>query len=42
MTFHPAPTFLAPAGGIQITVESEDSGLWFDVEQRYTLRYGIG
>ena len=29
-------------GSIQITVESEDSGLWFDAEQRYTLRYGIG
>ena len=42
MLINPTRIFLAPVGSVQITVESEDSGLWFDAKQRYTLRYGIG
>ena len=42
MPFHTASTFPALAEAVQINVELDNSGLRFDAEQRYTLRYGIG
>ena len=42
MHFRPAPTSPVLAEAVQINVELDNSGLRFDAEQRYTLRYGIG
>ena len=42
MSSHPTTSALSLGGGIRINVELDDSGLRFDAEERYTLRYGIG
>ena len=42
MPYYPMVSAPLLGEGVQINVELEDNGLWFDAEQRYNLRYGIG